>query len=102
MNTKTKLVLSAIGLFAIAATPAMAKTHRAHHAYHSHVARIAPPVAAWTGSYAFEPGFVGAYQPRLGGAYAYEPGAPRTPTSYLPGWRGEYGNPYDRQLADRF
>jgi hypothetical protein len=36
MATKAKLVVSVVGLVAIAATPAMAKTHHVHHACRSH------------------------------------------------------------------
>jgi hypothetical protein len=36
MVTNAKLLVSVVGLVAIAATPAMAKTHHVHHACRSH------------------------------------------------------------------
>jgi len=48
MTTQAKLLLSAFGLVALAATPAMAKTH---HVHHSHVVRVAPAQPDWYGAY---------------------------------------------------
>ena len=66
MTTNVKLLAAALGLLAIAATPAAAKTHHVHmHA--SHIVRVAPPVLGWQGAYRYQT------YPAWQGAYAYQP-----------------------------
>jgi hypothetical protein len=56
MTMNAKLLVGALGLLAVAATPAAAaaKTHyvRPHR---SHITRVAPPAFGWEGAYGYAP-----------------------------------------------
>jgi hypothetical protein len=68
MTMNAKLLVAALGLLAIAATPAAAaaKTHHVR-THHSHIVRVAPPAAGWEGAYGYAPGNVPTQSSAQGG-----------------------------------
>ena len=55
MSTNTRLLLSAIGVVALAATPVIAKTSHLR-TYRSHTEQVAPQAIGSNGDYAYNPG----------------------------------------------
>jgi hypothetical protein len=54
MTTNAKLLLSALGLIALAANPAIAKTHRVK-VYRGQTEQVAPPVLGSEAPYIYQP-----------------------------------------------